>query len=72
MVAVEDKVIAGRCKAMEIVQNEDADLPLPTKVALMQFFSDQNYVPATDIYIQTIDKEIHHAFIESLLQQQSY
>ena len=57
---------------MEIVQNEDADLPLPTKVALMQFFSDQNYVSTTDIYAQIVDKEMCHAFIESLPQHQSH
>ena len=48
MVAVEDKVIAGVHKAMEILQNEDGDLPLPTKVGLMRLFSDQNYSAATD------------------------
>ena len=68
MVVVEDKVIAGRHRAMEILQNEDTDLPLSIKVALMQLFSDQNYVAATDVYAQTVDKEMCYAFIESLLQ----
>ena len=52
-----------------ILQNEDSDLPLSIKVALMQLFSNQNYVAAIDVYVQTVDKEVHHVFIESLLRQ---
>ena len=69
LVTVEDKEAVGSQTVMKILQEDDADLPMPTKVALMRIFADPTFSAATDVYSQTTDKEMRRAFIESLLDQ---
>jgi len=66
MVYPEDRVMDQRSRAMQMLQVDDADLPFAEWLMMQQVFAMDP--AATDIYTQTTDKEMCHAFIISMAQ----
>ncbi|KAG1733472.1 hypothetical protein EDB19DRAFT_1911607 [Suillus lakei] len=67
MVYPEDRVMDQCSRAMQMLQVDDADLPFAERLMMQQVFAMDP--AATDIYMQTTDKDMRHAFILSTAQR---
>ncbi|KAG1756081.1 hypothetical protein EDB19DRAFT_1902257 [Suillus lakei] len=63
----EDQVIDQHSRAMQMLQVDDADLPFVEQLMMQQIFAMDP--AATDIYMQTTDKDMCHVFILLMAQQ---
>ncbi|KAG1770153.1 hypothetical protein EV702DRAFT_1202565 [Suillus placidus] len=67
MVYPKDRVMDQRSRAMQMLQVDNTDLPFAERLMMQQVFAMDP--AATDIYTQTTDKDMHHAFIISTAQR---